>query len=502
MPAIAGIDIGSNAIRLIIANADQNRRMEVVERAREAVRLGQDVFSNDQISEKMMDGALKALERFKGLMNNYGVVLSKTVGTSALRDAKNGAQFVARAKKNLGIDVEIIGGEEEARLINLAVQNKMDTRQKTALLVEIGGGSVEITLTDNEKIASSVSLDIGTVRLICELKGKKTDEKEFAQMVQEYVGGLKKDFKKAIGPKKIDLCVGTGGNIETMGGLCKDEMGGDSNEVIPLPLLNSLVKKLQNLSFEERIREIGLRPDRADVILPAAIVLQRIAKLAEVENVHVPYVGLRDGVLLDLWGGIYAGTKGIQREQALSSARLIGKKYQYDESHAETVARLSGMLFDATKELHGLNGEHRVLLEAAALLHDVGSFIGVSKHHKHTYYLLSSTPIIGLNKEQQAVVANIARYHRMASPTERHEGFAALSTAGKAATTKLSALLRLADAMDTEHEGIVKKFRLDLTKSKASLALEGSGDLLIEKWKLARKCDLFEEVFQLKLVLE
>jgi exopolyphosphatase/guanosine-5'-triphosphate,3'-diphosphate pyrophosphatase len=442
------------------------------------------------------------MEKFRALMNRYGVVAHKTVATSALRDAKNRDHFVEKIKRNVGLEVNVIGGEEEARLINLAVQDKVETRNKTALLIEIGGGSVEVTLTEGEKVVSTVSFDIGTVRLLCELKGKKTDDKEFAQLAIEYIGGLKKDFKKAIGQEKIDLCVGTGGNIEAMATLSKELFGGNSNGTLSVQNLGALVKKLQAATYEERISEMGLRPDRADVILPAAIVLWRLARIAEVEEIRVPFVGLRDGVLLDVWGGLYAGEKGVPREQVLSSAKQIGKKYQYDESHAENVLRLSGMIFDATKELHGLDKEHRVLLESAAILHDIGSFIGVSKHHKHTYYLLSSTPIMGLDKNQQAIVANVARYHRMASPNERHEGFSALSPQSRVVTAKLAALLRLADAMDTEHEGLVKKFSMEISRSKAVLKLEGTGDLLIEKWKLAKKCDLFEEVFQLKLVVE
>ena len=262
------------------------------------------------------------------------------------------------------------------------------------------------------------------------------------------------------------------------------------------------MKKLENTSYENRIREMGLRPDRADVIVPAAIVLQRIAKQAEMDEILVPGVGVREGVLLDLWAELYAGGEGIAREQALASARQLGRKYAFDESHAETVCRLAGMLFDAMQELHGLGKEQRILLEAAALLHDIGSFISVSKHHKHTYYLLIAEPVIGLSKFQHAIVANVARYHRMALPSERHEGFAALPSKDRVITSKLAALLRLADAMDTEHEARVSGFTLELGKSRAVLRLQGDGGLLIEKWKLAKKCGLFEETYQLKLVID
>lgn len=502
MPAIAGIDIGSNALRLIVASVDQHRRMEVLERLREPVRLGQDVFTQGVISEPSIERALKSLERFAGVMNRHGVVRSKVVATSALRDAANREQFTDRVKRQLGIEISVIGAEEEARLIHSAVCEKVETGQKLALLVDIGGGSVEVTLTSDRRIISTVSFDIGVVRLMCELRGKKLDEREFNQMVHEYVGGLKKDLKKAIGQQKVDIFAGTGGNIESIGDLCKDLLGNGTNEVIPVESLNTLVKKLQSSSYEARIREMGLRPDRADVIVPAAIILQWIAKQAEISEILAPGVGVRDGLLIDVWAELYAGEKEIAREQALGSARRVGRKYAFDEAHAETVLRLAGMLFDATRDLHGLGNEQRILLEAAALLHDIGSFISISKHHKHTFYLLAAEPLVGLNASQQAIVANVARYHRMAAPNVRHEGFAALCAQDRVITSRLASLLRLADGMDTEHEARVAGFTLDVGKSQAVMRLHGTGDLLIEKWKLAKKCGLFEETYQLKLVIE
>lgn len=502
MPTIAGIDIGSNALRLIVANVDQNRRMDVLERLREPVRLGQDAFTQTAISESSVSNAIKSLERFAEVMNRHGVVRSKVVATSALRDAANRAQFTDQVKKQLGITINIIGADEEARLIHSAVCEKVDMRHKLALLVDIGGGSVEITLAGDRRIISTASFDIGTVRLMCELRGKKLDEREFNQMVHEYIGGLKKDLKKAIGSRKIDIFVGTGGNIESIGDLCKSLLGNGTNEVIPLDSLNTLVKKLQGSSYEARIQEMGLRPDRADVIVPAAIILQWIAKQAETGEILAPGVGVRDGLLIDVWAELYAGGKAIAREQALESARGIGRKYAFDEAHAETVLRLAGMLFDSTQGLHGLGNEQRILLETAAILHDIGTFISVSKHHKHTFYLLAAEPVVGLSNQQQAIVANVARYHRMASPSLRHEGYAALPPQDRITVSKLASLLRLADAMDVEHEARVTGFTLDVNKSRAIIQLKGTGDLLLEKWKLAKKRGLFEETYQVQLVIE
>ncbi len=504
MPAIAAVDIGANGMRMIVGNIDKDNRLDAIEWFREPVRLGQDAFgAAGVLSEQVIDRGIETLGRFRDMMGKYGVVRSKIVATSALREAKNRDVFVARASKELGMDIIIIGAEEEARLIHLAVHDKLQAKKKMSLLVDIGGGSVEITLAADGQVLSTVSYAIGTVRLMCELGGKNHDEGDFNQLVHEYARSLRKQLKKEIGEKKIDLCVGTGGNIECMGDLRRELLSKDSNSVISVDELNAIVKKLRDSSYSERVGRMGLRPDRADVIVPAAIVLQRIVKQSGASEITVPHVGLKDGLLLDIRNGLYGDKNdSVHRGQVLAWAKQLGRKYAFDEQHAVTVSAFSVKLFEATKELHGLNGDALLLLETAALLHDIGQFIDVSKHHKHTYYLLSATSIIGLSRPQMAVVANIARYHRMAFPNVRHEGYAALPMKDRAVTSKLAAILRIADAMDMEHDSQVTHFNLELSKSRCAIRLKGKGDLKLEKWKLAKKAGLFEEVFNMKVAVE
>lgn len=502
MPAIAAIDVGANAMRLVVGNVDRDRRLEVIERSREPVRLGQDVFTSGSISEPSIERAMEALGRFRKVMENHGVVRSKAVATSALREAANRDLFIDRITRALGLDIAVIGAEEEARLIHLAVSDKIDLRRKLALLVDIGGGSVEVTLVSDGRVISTASFAIGAVRLMRVLEEKNRDERQFNQLVHEYVGAMQKHLKKEIGAQKIDLCIGTGGNIESLGDLRKDLLGQDANTLITADDLDTLVKKLQHTTFENRIQEMGLRPDRADVIVPAAIVLQRIVRHAGVHDLIVPHVGLKEGLLLDMWAELYGEKSDLHREQVLTWARQLGKKYAFDEQHGEIVARFAVKLFDATRNLHNLDDEDRLLLETAALLHDIGYFINISRHHKHTYYLLTATPIIGLSEAQMAIVANVARYHRKSFPKLHHSGYAALTPKDRVVTSKLAALLRVADALDTEHEGRVTDFTIEYGKPRCVIRLKGQGDLLLEKWKLARKATLFEEVFSVKFLVD
>jgi len=502
MPAIGAIDVGANAIRMAVGSVDGERHLEIVERSREAVRLGQDVFTSGVISEETIARATDAFVKIRGVLDQHHVVRLKAVATSALREATNRDLFVDRIAQASGIDLQVIGAEEEARLIHLGVAEAIDLKDKLALLIDIGGGSVEVTLVSDGQIISTGSFTIGAVRLLQVLDEKKRGERQFNQLVHEYVAAMQRRLKNEIGNQKIDLCIGTGGNIESLGDLRKGFLGKDRASVMSADELEILVKKLQSTSFEDRIREMGLRPDRADVIVPAAIVLQRIMKQAGVGEVVIPRVGLREGLLLDVLSDLYDQKNVLHREQVLTWACQLGRKYAFDEQHGTTVAHLATQLFDVTKPLHNLDGEYRLLLEVAALLHDIGQFINISKHHKHTYYLLRATPIIGLSESQTAIVANVARYHRKSFPKPHHSGYAVLSAKDRVVTSKLAALLRVADAMDTEHEGRVTDFMVDYQRPKLLIRLKGEGDLLLEKWKLARKSTLFEEVFSVKVFIE
>jgi exopolyphosphatase/guanosine-5'-triphosphate,3'-diphosphate pyrophosphatase len=340
------------------------------------------------------------------------------------------------------------------------------------------------------------------VRLLQVLEEKKRGEKHFNQLVREYADAAQKRIKKEIGNRTIDVCIGTGGNVEALGDLRKELFGKDHETVITTEELDALVKKLLGMTFDQRIQELRLRPDRADVIVPASIVVQKIMKIAGVAEMQIPRVGLKDGLLIDMIQELYGEKKAAHRDQVMASALQIGRKYMFDEQHGVTTATLAAKLFDETRQIHGLGLEYRILLEVAALLHDIGHFINMAGHHKHTFYLLLATPIIGLNAAQMAIVANVARYHRKSFPKPQHETYRVLSSKDRVVVSKLAALLRLADAMDNEHASRVTDFEVEYKKPKIVVRLKGEGDLLLEKWSLARKSDMFAEVFSTKVVVE
>ena len=498
MPTLAAIDVGSNAIRLTVASTDGDRRLYILEDVREPVRLGQDVFSRGVIAEDTIDRAVEAFRRFSQTIRQRNATWTRAVATSATREAQNKEIFIDRVGQAAGIELTTIGSEEEARLIHLAVAKKINLKNKLAMLVDIGGGSTEVTLATSESIVSTESFKMGSVRLLQLLEGVQHNEHHFTRLVQEYVDATQRRIKAEIGDREIGLCIGTGGNIETLGDLRREVLSKDKDSPVSADELASIITTLCSMTYPDRVKRLGLRPDRADVIVPAAIIIQKIMMQAGMDELHIPRVGLKNGLLLDMLQELYGEKRHMNRDQVIASALQLGQKYSLDEQHGKTVARLAVGLFDQTRNLHHLGLEHRLLLEVAALLHDIGTFVNVAGHHKHTQYLLMSSPLIGLTHDQTAIIANVARYHRKSMPKPQHEAYRILSTRDRVVVSKLAAILRLADAMDNEHASKVEEIHVEWEKPDFLVRLRGSGDLLLEKWALIKKAPMFEEVYSVK----
>jgi exopolyphosphatase/guanosine-5'-triphosphate,3'-diphosphate pyrophosphatase len=502
MPVISAIDIGSNALRLAIATLEADGHYQIVHNSREAVRLGQDVFASGEISGATLDKVLDAFGKFREQIDRNGVSAIKAAATSAVREAGNGDALTKLVANKYGIQISVIGPEEEARLVHLALREQIALKNRRALLIDIGGGSVEVSLATHNGILSTDSYAMGSVRLLQVLDQQRVGEKRFNQLVDRYVHSIDKRLKKELGDQKVDLCIGTGGSIESIGGLRAELFGKNNTSKIRAQELDSIIKTLQGMTIEERIQKLHLRPDRADVIVPAAIVLQRIIQQAGVDEAMIPGVSLKDGLILDLISEQLHPEKHLDYDQVISSAVQLGRKFAFDESHATTVANLALQMFDQTRALHELDSESRTLLEVAAIVHDIGQFISGSNHHKHTLYILEANPIIGLTASQMAIVSNVARYHRKSMPRAGHRNFEELSQKQKNIVMTLAAILRIANALDRDRSGSVKGVDLAFKKPKFVMRLKGEGDMLLAKWALTTRSDLFEQVFGGKLTVE
>jgi exopolyphosphatase/guanosine-5'-triphosphate,3'-diphosphate pyrophosphatase len=297
---LAAIDIGSNAIRLVIGERDSYGDIRILKKIREPVRLGADVFANGGLSPKTQEKAIAAFIKFRDILRSYGVERSRAVATSALREAKNRDEFVKDVFQASGIRVDVIDGIEEGKLIFSAVTHRLDLHDKTALLIDIGGGSIELTLVEHGACLATQSFRLGTVRLLEILSQRGQKERYLPVLIQELIGPAKAFLSDALKGHELDLAIGTGGNFETLGKLRVALLHKTSIFSMTRKELSELADHLLSMTIKERIQFLRLRPDRADVIVPAALVTIAVMELADVELLTIPYVGLRDGILSSL----------------------------------------------------------------------------------------------------------------------------------------------------------------------------------------------------------
>ena len=307
MTTLAAIDVGSNAMRLAIGETREGGMVDVVETAREPVRLGQDVFSHGRLSPEIMDLALGAFRRFSASIREHGVEHAAAIATSAMREAENGKDLADRILAETGIQVDVISGMEEARLVHLAVSRKLDIETGEALLVDIGGGSVEVALTSEGLLVDSRSYKIGTVRMLQVLSDEALGPGYFVRLVDDVASETRDWVGDHIGHSLIGFFIGTGGNVETVGDLTGRRAGKKATSYASIGDIYRTRSALEQLDFEERRRELGLRPDRADVIYPATVVLQSLMGVVWASTLTIPRVGLREGLLADLASRLNAG---------------------------------------------------------------------------------------------------------------------------------------------------------------------------------------------------
>jgi exopolyphosphatase/guanosine-5'-triphosphate,3'-diphosphate pyrophosphatase len=500
---LAGIDIGSNAIRLLVAEFDAEGRYQVVESDRVPVRLGHDVFVSGRLKDAAIEAALEGLRRFMECCERHSVHALRVVATSAIREADNGDVFCARIREGLGLDVEVISGGEEARLVHTAIKNKVPLGRSRWISIDIGGGSVEVSLVDSEGIILSESHPVGSVRLLEELSGHGGGDGNFKRLLTEYIGNLK--LPAAAQRYKPAGVIATGGNIDTLAKLicARSEPRIKGTDVIPLSALRATIELISGLSYKQRIEQLDLRSDRADVILPAAIVYEKVSTLSGAEEIIVPFVGVRDGLITDLFDTIAFPDSSLRRlaSQVNSSCLTLGRKYLFDESHALQVQYLSLSLFDQIHGELGLEAGDRYILSAAALLHDVGSFISEKRHNRHSHYIISHSEIMGLDYRYLQLVAAIARFHRKSEPNSRNVEFACLLEEDQYKLICFAGILRLADSLDREHIQSVKSIKVEDKADKVELQIEANGDFLLEKWSFTKKSQLLSKTLGKPIVI-
>jgi exopolyphosphatase/guanosine-5'-triphosphate,3'-diphosphate pyrophosphatase len=492
---LAVVDLGSNAVRLQIAEASPDGSVIVLAEDRAAVRLGEQVFRTGRLAADAIARTAVALERFAGLAQRAGAASVRAVATAAVREASNRQQLVRTIRAHCGMHVEVISGAEEARLVCLGVLQGGPPTER-ALLLDIGGGSTEIIAARGEEPESSMSLQLGSVRLTeFFVKTDPISRKEI-RLIDEAV----QDAVSQIDPllvgkfKRITGAAGTTGAVAALSRRLHHQAAGGAAKVTHEEV-QFVLEHLRGTTGKQR-RKLGVDEQRLDIMYAGTAILEGVMRKLRLEELTVTTRSLRDGLMADLVRRVVRAPKaGLHQEAAvLEGLRAFGRRCGYREQHAEQVAQLSLSLFDQTREIHRLGEQERALLNAAAMLHDVGAFVSYNRHHKHTYYLLYHADLPGFTDRERELVATIARYHRRGSPKDRHEEFQRLTLEERIVVRRLAALLRVADGLDRGHKRHVRS--LHVTRRGKGLLIdvvaEPGSDL--EVWSAKQKSDLLEEI--------
>jgi len=522
MPRFAAIDVGSNALRLRVIEAmapsptaktrvasspplstlplvpdAQWRDLATV---RAPVRLGAEVFLSGRLAPTSIGQACDALREFRGEMDRWKVDAYRAVATSAVREAKNGGTLIERARREAGIELEAIEGIEEARLIQLAVTRRVPLAERRALLVDVGGGSTEHSLLDRGETVFSISLPLGTVRMLeAYLKGIKIVDRGRERLLEEAIDRALGEALPQLG--SVDWLVGTGGNVDTLADLCPAKPGA---RAVDVAASRSLFKKLCAMPPSERRDAYQLRPDRADTIIPATAIFLRLAHVLKLTTILAPNVGLATGVLEELVDKFFhVWDAAGEAERVLDACARLGRRYHFDEAHARHVCRFAAQLFDDLHRVHAFGERDRLLLRVAAMLHDIGDYVHYSGHHKHSQYLIQHADIMGVTPDERAIVADIARYHRKGPPDTSHPVYRELSKEARGKVRGLAAILRIADALDREHKQKIVSARaaVDRGLGHVTLFLRSDGDRELEEWAVHAKASLWREEYDLDVVV-
>ncbi|MBN2582512.1 MAG: Ppx/GppA family phosphatase [Planctomycetes bacterium] len=502
---VGAIDIGSNSIRMLIAQVLPDGQIETLESLQRPVRLGQDTFRREKLSGQTMRAAVAILRDFRRLLDSYGVRQIRTVATSAVREARNSDTFLDRILMATGLDVAIIDTAEESRLTVAAVRQAagkaLSPRTRYALIAEVGGGSSLLTLLEHGEIDTSISLRLGSIRLQESLATSYETPARSAEMLKQRIHSDINAVQATMPMKAVTTLVAVGGDARFTAAQIGKPLG-EGLHSIPADKFVKLVERCTSQSTEELMKRYGLPYPEAETLNPALLIYDALLRTTRARRMIVTDVSMRDGLLLDVVRSATGQEDQSLTQGVLHSAATVAEKYRVDAEHARHVGETAVRLFDELAAEHGLSRRHRLLLQTAAMLHEAGSFISNRSHHKHSYYVIANSEVFGLTRNELEIVAQVARYHRQAMPKPTHLPYMALPRETRMVISKLAALLRVADALDQSHQQRVREVRCHRSDEELSLQVVASGDLTLEAKSLQAKGDLFEEMYGLKVHLE
>lgn len=491
---LGAIDIGSNSLHMIISHVGADGGTTVLWRMREMLGLGRGSFPSHRLSAEGMDRAILSLRRFHAVARRRGCEKIIAIATSAVREAENGGDFIERVRSEVGLNVRVVSARDEARLIYLGVRHTVDLKAGPHLIMDIGGGSMEFIVGDDQHASLLESRKVGSARMTARyIHSDPAAEGE--------VELLRRHLNREIAPVCDEIlqlrpikAIGTSGTIENLVAMCGAR--GKSPE-LARDDLKELVDRLLKSKARQRVEIRGLDEKRQDQILAGAVLLLEVMKRLPFKRLSLCRAALREGMLLDYVARHLPDLEILRKvhDPRRRSVLDLARRCEWHERHSMHVAALTLRLLEKLRSLHKLDAHARELIEYGALLHDIGWHISSSAHHKHSMYLVLNGNLQGFTQDEVRVVASIARYHRKSMPSLSHAEYAAMKPSDREIVRVGGALLRMADGLDRTHSFVVSDLDVRIGKRRVQVGLVGKGDMQLELWAARRKTDLFVDVF-------
>jgi exopolyphosphatase/guanosine-5'-triphosphate,3'-diphosphate pyrophosphatase len=504
---VAVLEIGSTGIRMLVAQIQSDGQWTVMDSAGRPAALGRDVFNSGELSRESLLECLAALQNYKELLAGWGIAPSDAhvIATSALRVARNRDMFIDRIRQETGFNLSVVDGVEENRLMYLGVRFalKQDLPlfwKANSMIIEIGGGSTEIMLLQRGQMVAAHSIKLGTIIIDQQTRlgaGPGVFYERYLNEVIRNATGLL-DAEMDLGHVRTFVMSGSDARFAAA------QVGAELNEysrVIDRKDFIAFVEKIRNYTIEECVRKLGISYAEAEGFIPGILVLKLFLEQTGADRVVVPLMSIREGYLIDLTLGVDSELQQDFFSQIIASAVNLGRKFHFDETHSQHVARLCMILFDALANVHGMNRRQRVMLETAAILHDIGGFIKTSSHNKHGQYIVANSEIFGLPRDELDIIANVIRYHHGDSPSVSDINYISLQRDERILVLKMAAILRVAEALDRGHSQQIKDLTVERRAETVALHTHGGHDISLELMGIEENADLFQHTFGYKVVL-
>src|SRR3954462_8052997 len=503
-PRLAAIDVGSNTIRLTVAEVQEDDTYRILDEEREMVRLGEHLDRTGRLSDAAIARSLAAIGKMKAIADGFKITELRAIATNAVREASNGRAFIRDVARQHKVNIEVISGEEEAQLAFRTASRHFDFQGRPTAVVDIGGGSVEVILSAGTAVDHVYSLPLGAVRVTERLvHSDPLKTKHWKEMKDEIDRGIRSIVRQPA--HRAELMIGSGGTFTALAHMSKFQREGRHGSVqgyvlTPAEIIH-LLRRLRETPLEARREIPGLSADRADIIIAGAAVISRLVRGLDTQQIMVNERGIRDGLLLQMIAELPGRRPEPQPGNRIEWARHFARKAHSNEPHCAHVAGLALQIFDGVKGRFDLPVASRELLQAAAILHDVGYLISHSKNHKHAYHLIMHGDLPGFTPHEVVLIANVVRYHRGAFPRKRHENLAYLAGADRRLIARLSGILRIADGLDRTHSQTVTGLKVRTLRGRLRMSLEAKSFPEIEIEDAARKTDLFRKAFDTEVEL-